>query len=394
MIHELVLADVRHAGAACDIGIASGRIAAIAPPGTLTGAVAEAGGGMLALPGLVDGHIHLDKTFLGLPWIPHRPDPSIAGRIAAEAAQRRAIAEPMALRARRLAEHVVARGTIAIRTHVDVDPVRGLAGLHDVLALRDAMRGILDIQIVAFPQSGVMIAPGTADLLEQAMREGADVVGGLDPASIDEDVEGQLAAVFGIAERHGVPVDIHLHDPGELGAWELRRIAARAKAAGLQGRVAVSHAYALGSVGEATLARTAAALAEGGVAIMTNGPGTETMPPVLRLRAEGVTVFAGSDNIRDAWSPFGDGDMLRRAGVIGYRGGLVTDEALAVCLDLVTAAPARVMGRDVAAIAVGAPADLVLVAAEGVPDAVATAPPRALVVNSGRIVARSGIIAA
>jgi cytosine/adenosine deaminase-related metal-dependent hydrolase len=161
----------------------------------------------------------------------------------------------------------------------------------------------------------------------------------------------------------------------------------------MQGRVAVSHAYALGEVAETTLARTAAALAEGGVAIMTNGPGTAAMPPVQRLIAAGVQVFCGSDNIRDAWSPYGDGDMLRRAGVVGYRAGLVTDAELHLALDLVTLAPARVLGLAAQGLVEGAPADLVLVAAEGVAEAVATAPPRALVVKAGRIVARKGVLA-
>ena len=390
---DLVLADLRIDGAARDIGISAGRIARLAAPGTLNGALVERCGGLLALPGLVDGHIHLDKTFLGLPWISHRPDDSIAGRIAAERAQRHAIAEPMAVRARRLVEHIAARGTTAMRTHVDVDADVGLAGLEALLALRSEVAHLLDMQIVAFPQSGVVILAGGAALLEDAVRAGADVVGGLDPACIDDDVEGQLGIVFGIAERQGVRIDIHLHDPGELGAWELRRIAARSKAAGMHGRVAVSHAYALGAVGEDTLARTAAALAAGGVAIMTNGPGTDSIPPVQRLIAEGVEVFCGSDNIRDAWSPYGDGDMLRRAGIVGYRAGLVTDAALRLAFDLVTAAPARVIGRPAAKLSEGAPADIVLVAAEGVPEAVATAPPRALVVKAGRIIARQGVLA-
>jgi cytosine/adenosine deaminase-related metal-dependent hydrolase len=390
---DLVLADVRLDGAAADIGMGMGRILSIAPSGSLAGRVVEQGRGLLALPGLVDGHIHLDKTFLGLPWAPHRPDGSVAGRIAAEKAQLRAIAEPMAVRARRLVEHIARRGTTAIRTHVDVDDEVGLRGLEALLRLRAEVAHLLSMQIVAFPQSGVVGLARGAAVLEDAVRAGADVVGGLDPACIDEDVEGQLGIVFGIAERHGVPIDIHLHDPGELGAWELRRIAARSRAAGLQGRVAVSHAFALGGIAEDTLARTAAALAEGGVAIMTNGPGPETIPPVKRLVAEGVTVFVGSDNIRDAWSPYGNGDMLERARLVGYRAALLTDAELRLAFALVSTAPARVIGLPAPILAEGAPADLVLVDAAHVPEAVAGAPPRALVVKAGRVVAREGNLA-
>jgi cytosine deaminase len=386
---DLILADLRIAGGAHDLGLRAGRIARIAPANSLRGDRVEACGGLLALPGLVDGHIHLDKTFLGLPWMPHRPDGSVAGRIAAEKAQLRAIAEPMAVRARRLVDRIAAQGTTAIRTHVDVDSDTGLKGLEALLELRGQVAHLLSMQIVAFPQSGVL---RHAQVLEAAVAAGADLVGGLDPAGIDEDIEAQLAIVFGIAERHGAPIDIHLHDPGELGAFELRRIAARTRAAGLQGRVAVSHAYALGEVEEATLARTAAALAEAGVAIMTNGPGPEAIPPVKRLVAEGVVVFVGSDNIRDAWSPYGHGDMLERARLVGYRAALLTDAELRLALDLVTTAPARVMGLPPPILAEGAPADLVLVGAGDVPEAVATAAPRTLVVKAGHIIARNGAL--
>lgn len=390
MRHDLVLADALLDGARVDVACAAGLIVAVAPAGTLQGERHVALDGALLLPGFVDGHIHLDKTFLGTPWRPHRPDGTVAGRIAIEREELAAIAEPMALRARRMVEHVSALGTTAMRCHVDVDREHGLSKLEALLALRAEVAHVMDIQLVAFPQSGVTSHPGAAALLEDAVRAGAQVCGGLDPAGIDEDIEGQLSVVFGIAERHAALLDIHLHDPGELGAYQLRRIAARAQAAGMQGRVAVSHAYALGQVDEATLGRTAAALAAGGVAIMTNGPGPETLPPVKRLAAEGVTVFVGSDNIRDAWSPYGNGDMLERARLVGYRAALLTDDELRLAFSLVSEAPARVMGRAVPRVAVGAAADLVAVRAAHLPEAVAAAPGRVAVVKAGRVVAAAG----
>ena len=197
-----------------------------------------------------------------------------------------------------------------------------------------------------------------------------------------------------MAEKHGVGLDIHLHDSGPLGCSELREIAARTKAAGLAGKVAVSHAFALGSVDDAELRRTAEALAKAGVAIMTNGPGPVPMPPVKRLRAAGVTVFAGSDNIRDAWSPYGNGDMLERAAVIGYRQGLNADEDLGVALDLATHAAAKVLGLEGYGLAEGCAADLVAVRAESVAEAVAAHPPRILVMKRGKIVRAGGAEAA
>jgi cytosine/adenosine deaminase-related metal-dependent hydrolase len=125
---------------------------------------------------------------------------------------------------------------------------------------------------------------------------------------------------------------------------------------------------------------------------MTNGPGTATMPPVKALTGHGVTVFVGSDNIRDAWSPYGNGDMLDRARLVGYRSALMTDAELRLALALVTSHTARVMGRPAPEVAVGAPADLVVVPATHVPEAVAEAPPRELVIKRGRIVARNGAL--
>ena len=159
-------------------------------------------------------------------------------------------------------------------------------------------------------------------------------MGGLDPAGVDDDVTGQLDAIFAVAERHGVGLDIHLHDPGPLGCFEIRQIAARTIAAGLSGRVVVSHAFALGAVDEAELGRAAEELARAVIAIMTNGPGPVPMPPVKRLVAAGVTVFAGSDNIRDAWSPYGSGDMLERAMLTGYRQGFLADADLVLAFQL------------------------------------------------------------
>jgi len=375
-----------------DIEISDGRIARIADAGSAAtdGAERISLDGALVLPGLVEGHIHLDKTLLGLPFVPHRSGDSVAERIAAEKALRRELAYPVEQRAMRLIEQVVSHGTVALRTHVDIDNEVKLDGLHALLKVREEVRDLLDIQIVAFPQSGVMIEPGVTDLLDAAIGEGADLVGGLDPAGIDNDVKGQLDAIFGVAEKHGVGLDIHLHDFGPLGCSELREISARTEAAGLQGKVAVSHAFALGSVDDAELGKTAEALAKAGVAIMTNGPGPVPMPPVKRLRAAGVTVFAGSDNIRDAWSPYGNGDMVERAAVIGYRQGFLADEDLALALDLATHAAAWVLGLEGYGLTEGCAADLVAVRAESVAEAAASHPARMLVMKRGEIVAREG----
>jgi cytosine/creatinine deaminase len=154
----------------------------------------------------------------------------------------------------------------------------------------------------------------------------------------------------------------------------------------------VSHAFALGSVPTDLAERTADLLAEAGVAIMSHGPGGATIPPLKLLHEHGVEVFGGSDNIRDAWSPFGNGDMLERAMLIAYRANFRHDEELALAFDMVTAAAARVLALPAYGLAVGGPADFCTVDASCVAEAVAGRPRRRLVVKAGRIIARDGVL--
>ncbi|KRE89329.1 cytosine deaminase [Frateuria sp. Soil773] len=341
-------------------------------------------GGRLVLPGFIDGHIHLDKSFVGDAWRPHVPADTLRGRLAAEK-KLIAQARPMAERADALIAQAAAFGTIAMRCHVDVDATTGLSHLHAVTEARDKWRGLVDIEIVAFPQAGVMSCPGSADLLDAAMQEGAQVVGGIDPTTFDGDADGQLDVVFGIAGKRDAKIDIHLHEPGLQGIEQLLRIAARTRALGMAGRVAVSHAYALGEVPPDVAGRTAAALAEAGVAIMTNAPGDRPFPPVLRLRRAGVRVFAGNDNIRDAWWPYGNGDMLQRANLVGYRSGFYTDDDLLVALDMATEAGAAVLGKRDYGLRAGNEATFLVIDAPNGAAAVAGVPGNRTLVRKGEL---------
>lgn len=376
------------------IEVEGGRIAALlpisAPP---TGKDTVDLGGAFVLPPLVDGHIHLDKTLLGLPWVPNQAAGNqVADRIEAERKVRAARSLPEAETGANLVRQVMASGTLHMRTHVDIDNQLGLRNLHEILKVRERFRDLVTIEIVAFPQSGVRRSPGTAELLDAAIAEGADLVGGLDPVGIDGDQDGHLDAIFGVAGKHGVGVDIHLHDGGDGGIAEMRAIAERTEAAGLQGKVAISHAFALGSVPTDTAARTADLLARAGIAIMSHGPGGATIPPLKLLKEHGVEVFGGSDNIRDAWSPFGNGDMLDRAMMIAYRANFRHDAELALAFEMVTAAAARVLGLADYGLRAGGPADFVAVEAATLAEAVATRPRRKLVVKAGRVIARDGAL--
>jgi cytosine deaminase len=308
--------------------------------------------------------------------------------------ERHRVAAPIEVRASALVRALIANGTTRARSHVDIDNDVGLANLESVLKVRETYRDWIDIQLVAFPQSGVVTEPGAPDLLAAALRSGADLVGGLDPAGFDGDVGGQLDIVFGLAERFGKGIDIHLHDGGEAGAAELREIAERAIAAGMQGRVAVSHAFALGTIAPRLFEETVDQLARAGVAIMTSCPPSAPVPPVRALRERGVTVFAGSDNIRDCWSPYGDGDMLGRAAIIAARHEMFSDRELEDALALATSEADKALGDPKRGLRYGAVADLVAIEAASPADAVVDRPPRSLVLRAGRIAAERGVPAA
>ena len=393
MSADVVLRGVRPmaAGGPVDVLVRGGVIERVAPglvppPGA---SVVDGRNGIL-LPGLVDAHMHLDKTFWGLPWRAHEAGPTTRERIENERRLRRELALPADAQAEGLARQAMSRGTLHIRSHVDVDTEVGLRNFEGVMTARSRLRDLVSIQVVAFPQSGVVTRPGTAELLEQAVKDGAELIGGVDPTGIDGDAAGQLDVVFGIAGRHGAGVDIHLHDGGAEGAAQIRMIAERTRALGLAGKVAVSHAFCLGMVDERLLEGLVALLREQRIAIMTTAPGDRPTPPVRRLREAGVAVGAGSDGVRDAWTPLGNADMLERAMLVAYRNGFRADPLLHDALDIATRGNASVLGLEGYGLEVGCRADLVVVPGETLGEIVAMRPPRALVISGGRVVARDG----
>ena len=378
-----------------DIHVENGRIRSIEPAGSNTASsmVIDIAGDLL-VPGFVEGHIHLDTSFYGDTWRPHRPCTNgfdVHERVTFQA-ENMAAAAPMDKRARDQLDLCIANGTLQMRSHVMVDGSVGLKSLETILAVREDYKDLIDIQLVAFPQSGIIKSPGTPDLLDEAIRLGADLVGGLDPASFDRDVNGHLDVVFGVAEKHGVDIDIHLHDAGSMGAFTIEEICARTVALGMQGHVAVSHAYGLGDLNPDAARKIGATIARSGVSIMTNAPGNHNFPPVALLRQEGVTVFSGSDNIRDSWWPYGDGDMLHRAEIIGYRSGFYTDEDLTAAFEIVTTAGARALRLEGYGVETGAKADFVTLGAANIPEAVVAFPKGRKVFKEGRLVAQENKI--
>lgn len=384
MTQDLLIRHARVLGTpARDLAIRNGRFTtAPLPPGTPELDAA----GRLALPGLIEAHTHLDKTLWGTGWYRNEVGPTLVDKIENERAYRRHPGIDPRRQSERQARLALGHGTTAIRSHVDVDTEVGLAGMEGVLATKSAMAGLVDIQTVAFPQSGLLVRPGTAELLDQALAMGAEAVGGLDPCAIDRDPKGHLDTVFALATKHGCDVDIHLHEPGTMGAFSLELISERTLALGMQGRVIVSHAFCLGTPDESLVAPLIEAIARAGIAIMTTAPASRPVPPVKRLRAAGITVCAGNDGIRDTWGPYGNADMLERAMLLGLRNNFRRDDELDLALETVTTGAAAALRLPDYGLAEGNTADLVLIEAETVAEAIAARPANRTVIKAGRVV--------
>jgi cytosine/adenosine deaminase-related metal-dependent hydrolase len=370
-----------------DLRVTDGVIAAGAPASGRPEEVVDCGG-LMALPSLVDAHLHPDKTSWGEQWVSRRlVENGIAGYAEQDVELYQGLPTPVAERAYRLLAHAAASGTRAVRAHVDVAPAYGLDGLRGVAAARDRLAHALDVQIVGFPQHGVQRAPGTAELLAEAAREGLiDVVGGIDPMGFDDAMDDQLDLVFGLAEAHSLGVDVHLHDTGPAGLTPLREIVARTRALGMHGAVTVSHAFCVPAAPEAD--RLADELAEAGVGLTTVAPDSVRVLPVGRLRRRGVRVGLGSDGVRDAWSPFGNADMLHRAHLLGLLTRARLDDELSECLVAASHGGAELLGLPQVDFSPGSPADFLLVDGECVPQVVVDLPVRRMVVRAGRVVAR------
>lgn len=406
---DLVLRDARvdDDRGLVDIEITDGRISRIGPAGGAATAAAEiACDGRVVIPGLIEPHLHLDKALLD------REQPNLEGTLAAAikiTGQLKAAFTPEGVRARsrQVLDQAIANGTTAIRAHPDVDPIVGLLSLDVMLELREEYAGLIDLQVVAFPQEGIVKAPGTADLLREALRRGADVIGGCSYNERDlADCKAHVDFIFELAAEFGVPVDIHADfaddasDPRYALAGYIAEVTARA---GMAGRVALGHMTSLAGRPASERAEVMAQLAEAGVAVvplpatdMHLGGRNDTVnvrraiAPVRELWDAGVTTAYSSNNIRNAFTPYGNTDMLDIGLFLAQTGHLASPGDLARVLGMATAGGAAVIGiADRYGLRPGADADLVVLSARRVADVLLDRPDRCYVIKRGRVVART-----
>jgi len=352
-----------------DIGVADGRIVEIAAR-IDADAPGEDLDGRLVVAGLVETHIHLDKSCI-LDRC-HSREGTLAEAIAAVAAAKRAFTEAdIYERARRTLEKAILQGTMRMRTHVEVDPRVGLRGFHAIRRLKRDYAWAIDLEICVFPQEGMLNDPGTEELLIEACERGADLIGGC--PYTDSDPHGHIARIFAIAQKFDCDIDFHLDFDLDPSRMNLEGVCRTTDEFGWGGRVAVGHVTKLSALESVKFAAMAKRLADTGVAV-TVLPATDLflmgrehdhnvprgVTPAHRLLASGVTCSIASNNILNPFTPFGDCSLLRMANLYANIAQIGRPAELQSCLDMITVLPAKLMNLRDYGIAVGNPADFVV----------------------------------
>lgn len=372
-----------------DVHIQDGKIAAIGdalPADDLQ--IIDATGKVL-FPGFVDAHSHLDKSLLGRPWFGYHPR-SLQQMLADERTLRSAPDWDNEQQIGNNVEVMVRNGATHTRAFVDIDTEVNLSGLHGMLAAQKKYRHAITMHIIAFAQSGIAGRPGTTELLERALENGADSIGGMDPCSVERNPVQHLDLIFALAEKHGTGIDIHLHERGELGAFSAGLIVERAKALQLPRPVVISHPDFLGDIPLDRARRIVEEMVDAGVAVTTCVPSGDPKPPLRIMRDAGLSIGVGCDGQRDSWGPLNRSDMLFKAYLLAWRYGFGTQDDVEIAGSLITYGGAGVMNLSDYGLRTGAAADLVLLPGEIAAEPLIELPYQRTVIKAGRIVADAG----
>lgn len=406
---ERVFRNARAAagGPLADLAVGGGRFLAVTPAaGAPAGPPGDVGHppieevdleGRVVLPGFIESHIHLDKAFLE----ERRPNLSgtLRDAIAITLELKRAVTrEDIRQRSERALKLLLRHGTTRARLQVEVDPIVRLRGMEAALELREAWRGRFGLQLVVFPQEGIEQQPGTEGLMREAMRMGGDAVGGV-PYN-DTDPERHLDIVFKLAGESGKGVDLHLDFTDDPGDRRIESVCRRTLAAGLQGQVAVGHLTSLGAMDEGTIARIAGLIAEAGIHVLPL-PATDlflcgrgpvpprhrSLTPVKALLRAGANVSIASNNIRNAFTPSGRGDLLEISLLLACVAHMSGAAERTLIPPMFTANAAKVLGvEDQYGIAPGKDADFTVLDTQNYNDIIIDQPEKRWVVKGGRVV--------
>ena len=404
ILRNCTLADGR---TSIDIGIENGRIVAVEPALAASAAETIDAAGQLLAPPFVDAHFHMDATrSYGLPRV-NRSGTLLEGIALWSELKPLLTQEALVERALAYCDWAVAKGLLAIRSHVDVCDPRLLA-VEALLEVRKRVAPYLDLQLVAFPQDGLLRSAGALDNLKRALDMGVDVVGGIPhfERTMAEGAES-VRILCEIAAQRGLMVDLHCDESDDPLSRHIETLALHSQRLGLQGRVAGSHLTSMHSMDNYYVSKLLPLIEEAGVAAIANPlinitlqgrhdtyPRRRGMTRVPEMLAAGIPVAFGHDCVMDPWYSLGSGDMLEVAHMGLHVAQMTAHDAMRQCFAAVTETPARILGLEGYGIAPGCKADLVLLQAGDPVEAIRLRATRLLVMRRGKVIARSAPAAA
>jgi cytosine/creatinine deaminase len=364
-----------------DIAIQGQTIAAIAPDLSAEGPELKAGG-CLVIPGLIETHIHLDKTCI-LDRCRIEEGTVAEAVLETASAKRGFTVEDVYARGRQTLERCISHGTMRMRTHVELDPGIGMTGFEAIEQLARDYAWAIDVELCVFPQEGLTNYPGTEELLIEGLRRGARTIGAV--PYFDTDPRAQIDRIFAIARDFDAEIDMHLDLAETTQGMQVEYVCRKTEEFGWGGRVAVGHVTQMSLLPPDRFGEITARLANAGVAV-TILPSTDLhlmgrnhdhavprgVVPAEPLRKAGVTCSISTNNVLNPFTPYGDGSLIRMANLYANVCHVSRPADLAGCLDMITGSAARLMRLSNYGITVGAPADLVCLDANNPTDAIAT----------------------
>ncbi|MGO9818065.1 MAG: amidohydrolase family protein [Acidocella sp.] len=385
-----------------DIGIQDGKITAVEPNLTAEAGEVIDATGRLVTPPFADAHVHMDSTLsLGLPRL-NESGTLLEGIALWGELKPHLTVEAIYERAKKLCLWSIARGTLAIRSHVDICDDRLLA-VEALTRLRRDMRPYLDIQLVAFPQDGYLRYPNSAANLQRALDMGVDVIGGIPhfERTMEEGAES-VKTLMRIAAERGTRVDMHCDETDDPRSRHIETLAAETVRHGMQGRVAGSHLTSMHSMDNYYVSKLIPLIAEAGVGAIANPlinitlqgrhdtyPKRRGMTRVKELMAAGVPVAFGHDCVMDPWYSFGSHNMLEVASMGLHVGQLTSVKEVNACFTAVTETPAKILGLQNYGIVPGCNADLVVLQAADAFEAIRISAERLYVIRRGKVIAQA-----
>lgn len=379
-----------------DLHIANGMIVSIDIAGTKSYDIPKIDGGkFLLLPGFRDMHIHIDKTFYGERWYgEHKPGRTVKDMIDLE----RRIIPGLLVKSVEKAEMAIdlmnSQGTYFARCQTNVDPTSGLKSLENLKIALENKKNVIGSEIVAFPQHGILYSDSEA-LLREAAQLGVDFIGGLDPTTVDGNMEKSLDIMIQVALDYNKGIDIHLHEGAKTGIPAIQYILKQVEAnKALQGRTYISHGFALGQIEAKELAVLSEQMSANGVGVISTVPLGRSMMPIPTFYKHKVSVMTGTDSIVDHWQPFGSCDMLEKAKHCAELYGWTDELRLSRALQIATKDQILPLSENGERQwpKVGDSADFVLVKASCSAEAVARTPDREATFYKGNKVYTRGVV--